>query len=198
MKTFIIIASVIIAAFGAIQYYTMSSTNNTERQPYNTEEKEGQFEIRFYPSSTIASVTKEGDFKSMSNAGFKDLAGYIFGGNATGQKIAMTSPVIMQEESSETKMSFVMPSKYNKEDLPLPNNSSVTFSKTDPVYMATITYGGFSSADKVEKYKMELTKWLADRGLEHKAQDIIMSYNPPYQLVGRENEVAFELIGYKK
>jgi hypothetical protein len=197
MKTYIILASVIIAAFGAIQYYTMSSTNNTERQPYKTVEKDGKFEIRFYPSSTIASVTKKGDYESMSSAGFRDLAGYIFGGNSTGQKIAMTSPVIMEEETSETKMSFVMPSEYKKEDLPLPNNSSVTFSQTEPVYMATISYGGFSSAEKVAEHKEELVKWLSGKGIQHKIQHIIMSYNPPYQLVGRTNEVAFELIGYE-
>jgi hypothetical protein len=197
MKTFIIITSVIIVAFGAIQYYTMSSTNNTERQPYKSVEKEGKFEIRFYPSSTIASVTKQGDYESMSSAGFRDLAGYIFGGNATGQKIAMTSPVIMEEESSETKMSFVMPSEYKKEDLPLPNNSSVTFSQTEPVYMATIAYGGFSSAEKVLKHKAELENWLSKKGINYKNKHIIMSYNPPYQLVGRTNEVAFELIAYE-
>lgn len=197
MKTFIILASVVIAVLGAIQYYTMSSTNNTERQAYKTVEKDGKFEVRFYPSATIASVTKKGDYESMSSAGFRDLAGYIFGGNATGQKIAMTSPVIMEEEASDTKMSFVMPSEYKREDLPLPNNSSVTFSQTTPVYMATISYGGFSSAEKVAKHKGELVNWLSGKGIQHKNQHIIMSYNPPYQLVGRTNEVAFELIGYE-
>lgn len=198
MKLTIIIASLLLLALVAIQYYTMSNTNDTERQPYRTLVSEKPFEIRFYPSATIASVTKKGDQQAMSSAGFRDLAGYIFGGNTENQKIAMTSPVIMEEKEANTTMSFVMPSEYEMKDLPLPNNSNVTFSKTEPVYMATVTFGGFSNAEKIQNSKSKLVEWLDQKGIKHQNKHVFYSYNPPYQLVGRRNEVAIQLIDFKE
>lgn len=197
MKTTLIIVSIIILVFGAIQIYTMSSTNNTERQPYRSIEKDGKVEIRFYPSSTIASVTKQGDYEAMSSAGFRDLAGYIFGGNKQNQKIAMTSPVIMEGQNEQTKMSFVMPSEYKMEELPVPNNNNISFSQTEPVYMATIIFGGFSNENKIQNNKAELKEWLDSKGIKYKENHVFFSYNPPYQLIGRRNEVAIELVNFQ-
>lgn len=193
MKTILIVSFIALIIFGAFQVYTYRSTSMTERQPYDTLFKEDSFEIRYYPSSIIASVTKQGDYEAMSSAGFRDLAGYIFGGNQKSQKIAMTSPVIMEEDSESTKMSFVMPKEYKIEDLPLPNNSNVTFNKTEPVYRATYSYGGFSSNSKTKDGEEKLTKWLKEKGIQHEEKFIFMSYNPPYQLINRTNEVGVTL-----
>merc|ERR1712187_853089 len=46
--------------------------------------------------------------------GFNTLAGYIFGRNQQEEKMAMTTPVIMSNQNN--KMSFVMPSRFWKED----------------------------------------------------------------------------------
>ena len=42
------------------------------------------------------------------------LAGYIFGGNDREQKIAMTSPVVMEMDSTMT-MKFLVPAQYTME-----------------------------------------------------------------------------------
>lgn len=193
MKTILIISLVALVIFGASQIYTYRSTAMTEKQPYDTLLKEGSFEIRFYPSSIIASVTKEGDYEAMKSAGFRDLAGYIFGGNKGNQKIAMTAPVIMEEESERTKMSFVMPKEYAMEDLPLPDNANVTFTKTEPIYRATYAYGGFSSSSKTKEAEQKLSQWLQEKEVAYEGKFILMSYNPPYQLVNRTNEVGVTL-----
>lgn len=193
MKIILIISLIAVLIFGAAQLYTYRTTAMTERQPYDTLLKEDAFEIRYYPSSIIASVTKQGDYEAMSSAGFRDLAGYIFGGNQKSQKIAMTSPVIMEEESESTKMSFVMPKEYKMKDLPLPNNSNVSFTKTEPVYRAICSYSGFSSSSKTKEAEQKLSQWLLEKGLEHETKFIFMSYNPPYQLINRTNEVGVTL-----
>ena len=47
-----------------------------------------------YPSMTVGETTVDADRNSAAYAGFRPLAGYIFGGNAKKQKIDMTAPVI--------------------------------------------------------------------------------------------------------
>jgi hypothetical protein len=64
------------------------SSNNTENQQYNVVLKEKEFEIRFYPSATLATVmTTASTYKDVASPGFRKLAGYIFGGNKKKQKI---------------------------------------------------------------------------------------------------------------
>ena len=62
------------------------------------------------------------------------LAGYIFGGNETNQKIAMTSPVSMSMNDS-TEMKFMIPSNYELEDLPKPNNENIKFNMKNIFYL---------------------------------------------------------------
>ena len=61
--------------------------------------------------------------------GFRVLAGYIFGGNAEEEKIAMTAPV-QQSMEGEQEMAFMMPAQYALEDLyrvPEPQDQRVAF-----------------------------------------------------------------------
>lgn len=65
-------------------------------------ERDGRIELREYAPVVIAETMVEGDLATASTAGFRRLAGYIFGGNrsvrADGapEKIAMTAPVTVQ------------------------------------------------------------------------------------------------------
>lgn len=193
MKSILIFAAIAILLTLVVQLFITKSTNMTEIQPYKVQLKDGDFEIRFYPPAILASVTKQGDYDAMRSAGFRDLAGYIFGGNATGQKIAMTSPVIMQPEEQGTRMSFVMPSQYKMEDLPLPNSQNLRFETTQAVYAAVYKFGGFANSRDIEAAEGKLKKWLETKGIEPESKFQFMAYNPPYQLIGRRNEVAVEI-----
>ena len=46
------------------------------------------------------------------------------------EKIAMTSPVNMKQDNESFEMSFMMPSKYNIEDLPEPVDPRIKFEKS--------------------------------------------------------------------
>lgn len=78
----------------------------TEELPYDVLEKLGEVEIRSYAAVVLAETEVEGTFEGMSNAAFRRLAGYIFGGNrvrgAAGEstKIEMTAPVRMRPSAS--------------------------------------------------------------------------------------------------
>ena len=61
--------------------------------------------------------------------GFRSLAGYIFGGNEGGKKIAMTAPVHMEMGADSSRMRFVMPSDLTMDSLPEPNDANVKLSQ---------------------------------------------------------------------
>jgi hypothetical protein len=171
------------------------STNKTKEQPYTVLEKDGDIEIRLYPSATLATVqSKAKSYSEMASPGFRTLAGYIFGGNESETQIAMTSPVQMDINDSLSSMSFVMPEGYDMNNLPKPNNSQVILSQTEEQVMAAIRFSGFADDESREKHKQELLNYLNSKGIQTKGNFKFLGYNPPYQLVGRRNEVVIEIV----
>ncbi len=75
-------------------------------------------ELREYEPS-IQAVTQL-EHSGQTSAGFQRLAGFIFGGNETGEKIAMTAPVEETLEEGQPVMAFTLPSEYELNDLPAP------------------------------------------------------------------------------
>jgi hypothetical protein len=92
------------------------------------------------------------NYKGTSGEGFGILAGYIFGDNESNEKIAMTSPVVM-EIGDTSKMMFMVPKAYSIKDLPNPNNDRILFEKQDEKIVAAIQFDGWANDDKIEKYK---------------------------------------------
>lgn len=74
----------------------------TEEPVFTASLKEGAFEVRSYPALVAAEVSVTGTRDEASSAGFKLLAGYIFGGNTRRQSISMTAPVVQSKPGSET------------------------------------------------------------------------------------------------
>jgi hypothetical protein len=137
--------------------------------------------------ATITSSAKS--YRELGNSGFQRLAHYIFGGNETKQKIAMTSPVHMDINDEGSSMSFVMPSAYDINNLPRPNDANVKLHQTPGEYVAAIAFGGFANDASIKKYAAELEKALGNKGIKSIGHFRYLGYNPPYQLVGRKNEI---------
>ncbi len=75
----------------------------TEEPKFELIEKTGDFELRRYAPMIVAETWVEGSLAEGSNAGFRLIAGYIFGDNTSraakaggSEKIAMTVPVTME------------------------------------------------------------------------------------------------------
>lgn len=197
MKTILIITLVIFFIILGTQIAISYTTETrTEQQQYNVLEKEGAFEIRYYPEAVMATVVNEGSYGNSNGSSFRQLAGYIFGNNDSKKKIAMTAPVRMQQSDSDFYMSFVMPSQYDIDDLPVPVDSGVQIHTTNSVYTASITFSGYANKSIVAKVKEELTLKLQEMGLEHSGNFEILGYDPPYKVVNRKNEVLVELTNY--
>jgi len=166
------------------------SANKTEEQKYTVILKDKDFEIRFYPSATVATINSSAKtYKDLSGPGFRKLAGYIFGGNETNTSISMTSPVHMDINDTISSMSFVMPSSYSEENLPKPNDPNVRIQKTADEYVAVIRFGGFASDKDLIFYSAKLHDLLKEKGITTYGNTRYLGYNPPFQLVGRRNEI---------
>jgi len=190
MKITLIVICILLVVFILFQTYTTMASEKSETQPYKVVQIEKDFEIRFYPSTTMATITSSAKtYKELGSSGFSKLAGYIFGGNKEKKQIAMTSPVHMNINDSVSTMSFVMPTEYHKDNLPIPNNSEVKIETTADEYVAAIRFGGFASDKDIKENKEKLESALKAKAISYYGNFRYLGYNPPYQLFGRRNEV---------
>ena len=193
MKKIMIILVILLAVFVIFETIVLISRKNIESYPYKVTMKYDDLEIRIYEPSLFTAVKLPmSDYKKASSSGFRQLAGYIFGGNETKEKISMTSPVAMSIEDSTTMM-FMVPKRFNKENLPKPNQSNIEFQEKPSLKMAAIRFGGWASDEKIELYKKKLIAALDEKGIAHTQRFSFFGYNPPYDILFRRNEVVVEL-----
>ena len=163
---------------------------NTETQPYQVVKREADFEIRLYPPATMATISMAAKtYKELSSPGFRKLASFIFGGNNGNKNIAMTTPVHMNINEAQSSMSFVMPSNYNKDNLPKPNDASIAIETTTEEYVAAIRFGGYTNDELIKTYAAKLATALTAKGIEYYGNFRFLGYNAPYQFWGRRNEI---------
>ena len=187
MLPILLVVFVILIAF---QSFMSISTSKIEKQQYRVIKKEAGFEVRYYPPATLATIKSSAkSYRELSSAGFRKIAGYIFGNNESSTKIAMTSPVHMDINKNESSMSFVMPSKYSSKNLPRPNDVNVEIHESPEEYVAAIEFGGFATDATIKKYTEQLEKSLELKGIKPIGNFKYLGYNPPYQLIARKNEI---------
>lgn len=193
MKIVLILLGLFALAFVLIQFFAINGQRNIESYPYVVDKKYKTFETRNYEASLFTSVKLSSkDYKETSSRGFSILAGYIFGGNETNEKIAMTSPVAISLEDSMTVM-FMVPKNNKRESLPKPNQSHIEFREEPAKTVAAITFGGWASDEKIELYKAKLKSALDAEGIKYTNRFYFFGYNPPYEFFNRKNEVIVEL-----
>ena len=144
-----------------------------------------QIEIRAYAPRIMAVTGMNED----SDSGFRVLAGYIFGGNAEEQKIAMTAPV-QQTMAGEKEMAFMMPAEYALKDLPQPEDQRVSFREAPAYTAAVIQFSGWASAEKADENWQQLLRFLIAEGIDISGEPTLNQYNPPWTLpFMRRNEI---------
>jgi hypothetical protein len=184
----------------------------TEEPAYRSILQETPFEIREYPSLIAAEVTVSGERSEAVSAGFRLLAGYIFGGNTRKQSIAMTAPVI-QNESPNEKIAmtapvmqspdpsgwiirFIMPASYTLETLPTPNDPKVRLVSLPPKRLAVVRFSGLVDDNDVEQQTAVLRAFIAKQKLTAVGTPSLARYDPPWTLwFLRRNEIMLEVTG---
>lgn len=189
MKKLVVVLSVVGVLFFILMSFMRSSIESPDYEVLRVLTRKA--EIRRYPELILAQTEMEAQtYNENSSMGFRRVAGYIFGGNENGQKIAMTTPVIM-EMGQQTEMAFVMPKQYTMDALPHPSNPQVKIAKQEERTLAVLRFGGYSDDATITEKAQELKALLQKEGIAFKEQLIYMGYNAPWDFIGRRNEVAF-------
>lgn len=177
-----------------------------EEPAYAVALRNGAFEIRDYPALIAAEVTVTGTRNEASSAGFRLLAGYIFGGNARQQSIAMTAPLVREAKAGETiamtapvtqsgsdgawVVRFFMPAAFTMASLPTPNDKRVSLVPVPAARHAVVRFSGLARAAEVEDRTADLLAFLQRHGLTAVGRPSLARYNPPWTpWFMRRNEV---------
>jgi hypothetical protein len=195
MRTTFIILLVAGVLFIVLQAFTAVSTARTEQQPYTVLQQLGELEIRHYPAALMATVeSPDTSFRGASNASFRRLAGYIFGGNEQAKSIPMTAPVHMEQAPEGSRMRFVMPASFTADSMPRPNDPGVVLHTSEDEFLAVLRFGGFGSDERIAEHRALLLNACAAQGLEVLGPVRYLGYDPPWQMVGRRNEVVVRVV----
>lgn len=170
----------------------------TEEPRHRVLQKNDGWELRLYEPMVVAETAVEGEFGPGGNEGFRRIAGYIFGGNDGGRKVAMTSPVaqerrpregakiamtapVAQERSGEGwTVAFVMPSEYSLGTLPKPNDPRVTLRTVPARRVAAVSFSGTWGAERFDAAARDLLAKVAAAGLVASGPPVYARYDPPW------------------
>lgn len=176
-------------------FFISSSRAATETAPYTVIKSEDPFEVRSYDTLNLAKVSLPADNPKAAtmDGAFMKLFRFIDGANETGEKIAMTTPVIMQHTEKESSMSFVLPQATAAKGTPTPKDE-VKLDQIPSVTIIAIRFNGRSNPE-VEKTKLAaLQTWAKSQNLTTEGTPLIAYYDPPWTPGPlRRNEVLLRL-----
>ena len=149
------------------------------------------FEIRKYADTIQAQVASALTEEVSSSTHFREIASYFFGNNRKSQNISMTAPVHTWNKNDETLMAFTMPSKFNIEKLPKPNNDRVKLLKIEGEFIAALKFSWFSGKKRAEKLIQKLQTLIKTEGLKQTGIPKLAVYDNPMTTLpfARRNEI---------
>ena len=165
----------------------------TEQQPYDVLEVYADFELRRYPDHLVAETEVGGPFELAGNLAFPRLARYIGGHNRSSRKVAMTAPVVQEQDPHSRRyvVGFVMPADVSAEDLPDPVDSKVHTRQVPTETAAALRFSGRWSRSSFEKRAEQLLAALDSAGLEVVGDPRYARFDPPWTpWFLRRNEVV--------
>jgi len=185
----------------------------TEQPRYDVLERIGDtIEVRRY-GARIAAETTVGASQSGDARGeaFRLIAGYIFGANATSDKVAMTSPVEVSGpgttiamtapvevngSAGDLVMRFFMPSHHTMATLPRPKDPRVLLKELPPTTVAVLRFSGSTGEAAVAEQTGHLLAALQATTWTVTGAATAFFYNPPWTIPAlRTNEVVVPVAG---
>jgi hypothetical protein len=169
----------------------------TEQQPYEVLEKYPDFELRRYPDHLVAETEVGGPFEVAGNVAFPRLARYIGGHNRSSRKLAMTAPVVQEQDPQSRRyvVGFVMPADVSAEDLPDPVDSKVRTRLVSTEIAAALRFSGRWSRGSFEKRTAQLTAALDTACLVVAGDPRFARFDPPWTpWFLRRNEVVVPVV----
>jgi len=183
----------------------------TEQQPFDLVRRYPGFDLRGYPSHTVAQITVRASFDKAGNSAFRSLFGYISGQNRTNTSLAMTAPVVqavtpepvgrsssakdpssqkvtmtapvVQRPSGEGEfvVAFVLPASLNADTAPVPTNPQVEIHNIPAGLAAAVSYSGGWSQSGFDKHNAQLQRAVVDAGLTPIGPARFARFDPPFK-----------------
>ena len=176
----------------SILFFGLIITSNGmsyEEANYEVVKKNHIYEIRKYSDRLVIET-----LISNESSSFRKLFNYISGNNEKNKKIKMTTPVTQIEKKGNMTMQFYLPSKFNKENTPVPSNSDIKILSIKEGYYAVIRYSGKASDKNFTKHKSILENELKKDDISILSTSIKATYDGPFTLpMNRRNEAMFEI-----
>ena len=145
-------------------------------------------EIRQYAPHLLATVRVDGKFDEAGSQAFRPLF--------SDAKIAMTAPVLQQpdERQGSWLISFVMPSGFEKDSLPVPTSEIVQVSEQPSMRMAALEYRGGWSQSRYAEQELKLRSALSNVPLTACGDPRWARHDPPFMpWFLRKNEILIPL-----
>jgi len=173
--------------------YWRTSRFAYESVPYVVVNSDADFEIRDYSALVLADTPMSGGTQN-SGSSFRRLFNFIAGANNAKQKIAMTTPVLIDSESSAPRMSFVMPAGIPLAEMQKPTDQSVALREVKSCRYAVLRFAGPISEKIQNEYFLRLTTRMKAKGLEARGVPLYAFYDPPWTPPFlRRNEVLIQI-----
>jgi hypothetical protein len=202
----------LVGVVGAV-VLTGCSVGKIEEPRYVTQLRDGDFEVRQYEARVVAETVVAGDWSDAGNEGFRRLAGYIFGKNRRGAKIAMTAPVAQAAQNADEgvkiamtapvaqrrdgdswTVAFTMPDGETLATLPDPQDPRIVLRELPPARVAVARFSGRWTDANMNEHEAELRRWARDRHLTTVGDAEVNRYDPPFKpWFLRRNEVWLAL-----
>ena len=182
----------------------------TEEPHYDVVERVGDAELRAYAPRLAAETVVSGSAEAARGEGFRRLAGYIFGGNAGGSRIAMTAPVAQADAGAGQRIEMTAPVAqapagagwsirfYLPADLaepPAPRDARVHIVTIPGETVAVLRFSGVASDGAIAAQRARLLELLSPSAWAPSGLPVTWFYDPPWTLPPfRRNEVAVPVV----
>lgn len=193
MTTTLLIVVGIVIAVGLLWSVWGSFSSRVEQAEYRVVATTREYEIRAYAPHVEAQTTVRGTTGEALNRGFGIIAGYIFGGNATrsriamtapvkatSERIAMTAPVTATAQGDSRVIAFVMPRSYTMDTLPKPNDDRVHLVAVPARTYAALRFSGWRSDTRLQRMQERLLASLARDRIRTVGTPMYAGYNAPW------------------
>lgn len=198
-KRMIYLGTMAVIALFCVFAWNLVARAGYETAEYKVVESDGKFEVREYPDLMLVATRTQIDAQGRDGS-FMKLFRYISGANESNQKIAMTTPVFMENdiEQAGVQMGFVMPEQVANSGIPAPTGEKVEVRKRAGGRFAVVRFSGQLNSRKAKEFEGKLRAWMETKGLveddSREAGVETAGYDPPFTPGPlRRNEVLIRL-----
>ena len=198
-----------LALTGIWAALSASGCASIEEPSYKVTIKDGAYEVRDYEPYIIAEVIVDESQEEAGNKAFRHLFRYISGDNtsrtkidmtapvsqkAASEKISMTAPVNQEKSENGYAVSFTMPASKTMDNLPKPDDDSITLRKVAARRMAAVKYSGSWRKERYSDHLKKLEAWINKNSLTKTGSPVWARYNSPFTVpILRRNEILIPI-----